>query len=183
MKAIPNATVGLARGSALLVGAVVAAAGDLRASWAQWGRWGPLGPSQPVPAFTTHALDDEHALSRDTVRGKVTMLMFWATWCGACESQMPAIDELARQYADRGLEVWGISRDTGPRVGERVKAFANARDLSFPVVVDDGTAGRAFKVSVIPHVVLIDEEGLVRHVHPGRVARGTLADEIEDLLD
>lgn len=151
-----------------------------------WELAAPVGPAEPVPEFAAVKISDGTTLRhQDLAGGQVTMLTFWATWCGACSMQMPTYAALEDRFADTELRILGVNRDDLP-AGQReqaIAAYAEAKSIEFPHALDDGQLARAFRVSGIPHVVLIDREGQIRHVHVGQVREKVLASEIDDLLD
>jgi thiol-disulfide isomerase/thioredoxin len=144
----------------------------------------PVGPAEPVPEFEVRLTDGSELRNGDLV-DQVTMLTFWATWCSACNLQMPTYAALEDRFADSDLRIIGVNRDSLPP-GEREQAIADyssREDIEFPHALDDGRMAAAFRVSGIPHVVLIDRQGQIRHVHVGQIREKVLVREITDLLD
>lgn len=172
---------GLVVGSALLGMVAVSGVRDLSLYTERWSTWGPLGPAEPVPAFTARGIDGPD-LDAASLPGQVTVLAFWATWCGPCAREMPTLAALDRDYRERGVRVIGVNRDREGNVPELVRAYKAERGLEFPVVHDDGRMGQVFRVSMIPHLVLLDARGEIRHVHQGQVSASTLRSELEALL-
>ena len=72
-------------------------------------------------------------ISLQRLRGKVVILTFWATWCPACRSELPSLDDVNRRLARQGVVVLGIN---GGEPASRVKAFMVKENLDFPVVMD-----------------------------------------------
>jgi hypothetical protein len=93
---------------------------------------------------------------------------------------MPTLEKLAQHYEGEAMVV-GVNQD---REKQRARAllYQKKKQLSLPVALDDGSVGDAFRVSVIPHTVLLDRQGRVRHVHQGRVGYDRLASELDALL-
>jgi thiol-disulfide isomerase/thioredoxin len=73
-----------------------------------------LRPARIVPSIRLTRLDGS---TRDltTLRGKVVLLNFWATWCAACRTELPILDRLQATMADTGLQVIAVSVDRGGR--------------------------------------------------------------------
>jgi thiol-disulfide isomerase/thioredoxin len=73
-----------------------------------------LRPARTVPSIRLTRLDGS---TRDltTLRGKVVLLNFWATWCAACRTELPILDRLQATMADTGLQVIAVSVDRGGR--------------------------------------------------------------------
>jgi peroxiredoxin len=91
-------------------------------------------------------------------RGNVVLLNFWATWCPPCRKEMPAMEQLYREYKDRGLVVVAVSQDQAPLA--TVRSFAEELKLSFPVWHDrDGIVGRQYSVPGVPASYLIGRDG------------------------
>jgi thiol-disulfide isomerase/thioredoxin len=146
-----------------------------------WDQLGPLGPADPLPQFSER-LAAGGELSHADLQGQVTLLTFWASWCGVCHSEMPTIAEVDERYRERGLRVYGVNIDREGDQAEIVDRYARRKSLEFPMVLDAGKMSRSFRVSLIPHIVLVDGQGRVRHVHQGRVRAAVLNEEIEGLL-
>ena len=105
---------------------------------------------------------------------KVTIVDFWASWCGGCQQSIPALDALYRDKRGDGLAVIGVSVD------ERSDdAYAMARSLgaTFPIVVDqDARFLSRYRVSQVPLTFVVDKNGTVRWVgrDPSEVRRAAL---------
>lgn len=84
---------------------------------------------EAAPAITLHALDGREIDTR-TLRGKVVIVTFWATWCGPCRQELPLLSRYATEHARDGLVVLAFSLDDAEEL-EQVRAVA--RDLNFPV--------------------------------------------------
>jgi thiol-disulfide isomerase/thioredoxin len=175
-------------GGLVIASAVSIGAADLHRGVSGWSQLGPLPPGERVADFRILTLDGE-VLRAEALEGRVSVVTFWATWCGACVSELPDLDALARRYADeRGVQFIAVNLEGGgltlPQTVALVRGFARERDLiTLPFAVDDGTMARAFRVGPIPHTVVFDTTGVVRHVHQGRVGTSTLENEIDALLE
>jgi thiol-disulfide isomerase/thioredoxin len=174
-----------------LVGALVVALAAGGGAWqaaraiAAWDRLGPLPPGDPAPEFDVPLLDGGRFGAAD-LPGKVTVLVFWATWCGVCRGELEDLDALAPTFADEPVQLVAIDREgggVGPReAAALVRRYRAQTGLGLPIAIDDGTASKAFRVGPIPHVVLVDAQGVMRRVHQGRVSGATIAAEVEGLL-
>jgi RNA polymerase sigma factor (sigma-70 family) len=100
-------------------------------------------------------------LTISSLRGKVVLLMFWATWNGPSLDEMPRFQRLHDLYADKGLVIIGIHHNSVP--AERVRSFVRDRKLTFPVAVDDaeGASYAAYNITRLPTSVLIDRDGKI----------------------
>ncbi len=124
----------------------------------------PLARGTPAPAFTLPNLAGG-TVSSASFKGHVVLVNFWATWCGPCRQEMPALDRLARQYAPAGLVMVGISVDagTGP-----VKALLARSPVHYPILLDaDTRVSTAYHVEAMPSTFIIDRHGEIRYVHHG----------------
>lgn len=171
---------GIVGGGATL-GALVVAGFDARRVAARWEQLGPLGRDSPVPPFRARTLAgarfDGSALS-----GAPTLLVFWATWCGYCLRQMPTIRALHEDLGPRGLRVVGVNVERARDREEKVRDYVREKGLAFTQVLDNGQLGDAFRVSLLPHVVLVDAEGIVRGVFQGKTSADVLRRASEKML-
>ena len=102
---------------------------------------------------------DGAAITSDTLRGKIVMLDFWATWCGPCVAAAPHMVEVNDKYGPKGLQIIGVSLDRNPAaLAKGVKELK----FTWPQHLDAGgkIAGE-FGVDGIPEVVLIAPQGQV----------------------
>ena len=118
----------------------------------------------PAPDFVAQDLDGQlHRLSDH--RGSVVLVNIWATWCPPCRAEMPELDRLARERADDGLVVYGIStEDEAIQQGFRNDVLSVEYPLLVPEALDNGVVPDIFtQTARYPANFLIDRAGLL---HP-----------------
>ena len=134
----------------------------------------------PLPALDSFKLEGKLP---DSLKGKVVLLDFWASWCGPCRKSFPAMQELHKQYAERGLTIVAVSVDDKREDMER---FLKNEKVSFAVVRDAGQKlVAAADVAAMPTSFLIDRAGKIRYVHKGFAGDKTVKqyqEQIEQLL-
>lgn len=110
-----------------------------------------------VPDFSL--VDAEGNLQRlSTVRGRIALVNFGATWCPPCRAEMSFLEGLYQRYKDRGLEVLAVSSDT--QGAQAVLPFLTQHRLSFPVLLDpSGEVTRLYGVASLPTTYIVDREG------------------------
>ncbi|HEY3043055.1 MAG TPA: TlpA disulfide reductase family protein [Vicinamibacterales bacterium] len=133
-----------------------------------------LATPTPVASFTVHDLDGK-AISSDSLRGKVTIVNFWATWCGPCRAEIPDLIALQNKYRDQ-LQVIGISQDeTGPEV---VRKFAAEQRMNYPIVMSTPEIERIFTgIYALPTSFIIDRNAQVVQKHVGMLNAATTEGE------
>ncbi len=115
-----------------------------------------LNPGDLAPDLKLKALDSRQ-YSLSDFRGKVVLLNFWASWCGPCVSEMPALQRLHDQLKDQGFSVVAVGIDDEESA---LLEFQQKFGLSFPVLVDsDGTSKSSYKTSGVPESFIIDASG------------------------
>jgi thiol-disulfide isomerase/thioredoxin len=118
----------------------------------------------PVPSFTLKTLDGG-TVSSDTFRGKVTIINFWATWCGPCRAEIPDLIALQKKYPD-ALQVIGISEDEIPAA--EVKQFVEAHRMNYRVAMTTPQIEQLFPgISALPTSYIVDKDGKVVQRHQG----------------
>ena len=132
-----------------------------------------------APDFVLPQLDGT-PLRLSDYRGKVVLLDFWATWCDPCREETPHFVELQREFADRGLQIIGVSMDD---TSEPVRYFYQQFHVNYPVVMGSAKTGEAYGgVLGLPIVFLLDREGRIVAKHMGPTKAGTFDREIAALL-
>ena len=123
-----------------------------------------------------------NGVSMASLKGKVVLVDFWASWCAPCREELPVLNALYKKFRARGFEIVGVNQD---QRAENVRSFLSNTPLSFRVVHDGAraVAGR-YAPSKMPSSFLIDRRGIVRHVQAGYRAsdRATLEAQVEALL-
>jgi thiol-disulfide isomerase/thioredoxin len=131
-----------------------------------------------VPDFTVRDLEGR-TISLASLRGKVTVINFWATWCGPCRAEIPDLVALQEKYRDT-LQVVGISEDeASPEV---VKRFAGDHHVNYPIVMLTPELEKIFPgVSALPTSFILDREARVVQNHVGLLSRDTTEAETRAL--
>jgi thiol-disulfide isomerase/thioredoxin len=115
-----------------------------------------------VPAFDVTTIDGRRVTAG---RGRVTIVNFWATWCGPCRAEIPMLMALQAKYPDT-LLIIGVSEDEeGPDV---VRAFAAERKMNYPVVMSTAPIREIFPgVAALPTSFILDRDGRIVQKHVG----------------
>ena len=116
-----------------------------------------------ITDFTQQAPDGTKVSLMDEVKkNKVTVIDFWASWCGPCRQEMPFMIELYKQYQPQGLGIIGISLDN-----ER-DAWLNATEamgITWPQMSDlkgwENEIALYFNITSIPHTIVVDQQGKI----------------------
>jgi thiol-disulfide isomerase/thioredoxin len=127
-------------------------------------RLGAIDTREPAPKFRAKTLDGE-PFNNDSLKGKVVLFQFWATWCKYCRGDQSAVDDIAREYADRGLIVLAIN------VGEskkKVKRYLEESPRACKVVLtEDTNLAAVYAARSYPLYVLVDRDGYVAGTQNG----------------
>jgi len=138
---------------------------------------GPVG--KPLPAFELPVLGQEdRKLSADALRGEVTVLNVWASWCVTCRVEHPLLMKLS---AGGDLRLYGLNhRDTGEDARKWLDYYGDPYRLSLQD--DDGAIGKALGLYGVPETYVIDRDGNVRHRHIGALTEQEWHETIAPLI-
>jgi len=119
---------------------------------------------KPAPDFKLTAIDGSTVALTD-LKGSVTVLDFWATWCGPCVESLPHIDQINADLSDKGLKVYAVNLEE-PKA--QVQKFIVSKKLTLPVLLDtDGATAKKYLANAIPETVIIGKDGVVKKVFVG----------------
>ena len=139
-----------------------------------------VADAKPAADFTLPTLDGK-SFTLSSVKGKVVLLNFWATWCGPCKAEIPAFVELQQQYG-KDLVVVGLSVDDP---ADKAKAFATTYKINYTVVLGlghDDIQDAYGPIYGIPASFLISRDGKVCKRHLGIAPKAQFDREIKSLL-
>lgn len=126
----------------------------------------PWPRGRPTPVLALPAWDGA-PWSLAAQRGQPLLLNFWASWCEPCRAEMPSLEALADRHAADGLRVFAVNFREGDAA---VRRFVDGTGLRLPVLRDrDGSAARAFGVTLFPSTVGVDRRGRVKALALGEV--------------
>lgn len=122
---------------------------------------------QPAPDFSVAVTTNGTGkASLSSLKGKVVVVDFWATWCEPCKKSFPKLQELNVKYKASGVEIVGISEDDeSAGIADFAKNHGAAK---FPLAWDQGKAvASKYDPKTMPTSFIIDRKGIVRFAHFG----------------
>jgi cytochrome c biogenesis protein CcmG/thiol:disulfide interchange protein DsbE len=136
-------------------------------------------PGKPAPNFTLKRIDRPGTLQLASLRGKVVVLNFWASWCYPCKQEAPALSEAARRWAGR-VVVLGV--DVNDFAGD-ARRFARKYGLSYPLVHDNhNVTSPKYGLTGLPETFFIDRRGKVVVHEAGEVRAAEIQDGVQRAL-
>jgi thiol-disulfide isomerase/thioredoxin len=170
------------------VAAIAAGGGILAGHWTHGGNTGTAdaasvaGNANPVGQLWAASVTtpDGKPQSLTPYKGHPVVVNFWASWCGPCVKEMPALSALQREYAKKGIQFVGLGIDSGTNI----KAFLQKVPVDYPIYVagfGGADVARAFGNTAggLPYTVVIDANGTVRATKLGEIK----PDELRHTLD
>ncbi len=126
---------------------------------------------------------------RDSYKGKVIVLNFWATWCAPCVAEMPEFIKLDKDYRDKGVQVLAISADDTTDLKTLVTRFVKEKGMTFPVYVQDTDDPQEMIdlinkdwPGVLPATFIYDRQGKLILSRFGIIDRELLVNTVEQAL-
>jgi thiol-disulfide isomerase/thioredoxin len=131
-----------------------------------------------VGDFTVRTLDGQ-TISAASLRGKVTVINFWATWCGPCRAEIPDLVALQDKYRDR-LQIIGISQDEAPP--DVVKRFAADHRVNYPIAMMTEELEKRFPgIVALPTSYILDTDARIVQKHVGMLTASMTEAEVRVL--
>lgn len=120
---------------------------------------------KPLKPFVTVDLDGNTIDLSKHLGKDVILLDFWATWCKPCLMAMPEVQQVAKEFKDRGLVFYAVNVGEDP---DTVKRFLEATKIDIPVAMDfDGRIQNMYHANDFPHTIVIGKDGRLQVDHRG----------------
>lgn len=135
----------------------------------------------PAPAIRGETLDGD-PLDVSSLKGKVVVLNFWASWCSPCRAESLSLVQVANAFAGKGVSFVGIDikDERGP-----AKRFVQVHDVPYPSLFDQSgvllTRFRSFVPQSPPTTLLLDRQGRIAAMFPGGLTQSELSAPVAQL--
>ncbi|MEQ8672028.1 MAG: TlpA disulfide reductase family protein [Aggregatilineales bacterium] len=173
----PAPSRGLSLGSIILIFGVICVIAVVGMQFANQNASTPT--SGPAPTFTVTTFDGE-TFDLKAQAGKITVLNFWGSWCGPCRAEAPRIQLLHEDYAERGVNVLGVTYLDDV---DNSLAFMNEYGLTFPSAPDPNLqVADSYQITGAPETFIIDQNGDVVDFVYGEITDLRMT-QLRDLID
>lgn len=135
-----------------------------------------------APDFKLQAASGE-TIQLSELRGRPVLINLWASWCGPCRAEMPAMQRVYADYQDQDFLILAVNA-TNQDNADRAVAFAKEYDLTFPILFDtDGSVSSQYRLRALPTSFFVDPSGIIQEVVVGGpMSEALLRIRIEQLL-
>ena len=134
----------------------------------------------PAPDFKAKDLNGND-INLESLKGKVVLLNFWATWCGPCRAEIPGLIQLQTTYKER-LQIIGLAVDVEDE--NELRSVVKEESINYPVVVTTPEVRMAYGgITALPTVFVVNPEGKVVQKHVGLFNPVLYETEVRSLLN
>jgi thiol-disulfide isomerase/thioredoxin len=136
----------------------------------------------PAPSLTLAMLDGQ-PVTLDSLKGRVVVLDFWATWCEPCMAEMPSVLKVHRRYqANNSVVFFAVNPGWEDDTADKIRTTARQKHIDIPIAFDP-SAARTFNVKGLPTLIVIDRRGHIRMENYGYGVTEDLDGELSGQID
>jgi thiol-disulfide isomerase/thioredoxin len=171
--------------TAPLILIILALAGGMAAA-VLYLRGGGVSPGENAPGFDENTQEftltdtDGNTFSLSDFKGKVVLLDFMATWCVPCVTEISSLKEVQQNFGD-SVVIISIDVETS-ETSDELKTFKEEQGATWRFAVDTVALATEYNIVYIPHLVIVDKNGVTQFTHTGTTSSSVLISEIEGLL-
>jgi len=131
----------------------------------------------PAKPFIVTSLDGK-TISLNSLKGKVVILNFWATWCPPCQAEIPEFVQFYRDFEKKGVVIIGLGVNNSDA---DLRKFSKENRINYPIVNDskNRVANLYGGIRSIPTTFVIDRKGIIRDMRVGGIDRQELLKMVE----
>ncbi len=120
-------------------------------------------PGQTLIPFKGTGLDGQPYDLQQSIGKQPVMLIFWASWCPTCRTEVPRVNKLAEKYRPQGMEFVAINVGFNDSL-ERAQAFVRSTGMTYPVYFDgSSTITESYRIQGVPTIIIADKQGVIRY--------------------
>lgn len=119
-----------------------------------------------LPTFSLKTTTGQ-TFNNASMNGKVTLLDFWATWCGPCKAAAPFMQDLHKRYNGQGLQVVGMNAGERTKGAKPATDYAKSHNYTYKFTYEADSVLKSVGTGAYPTFVLLDKQGIVREVWVG----------------
>lgn len=138
-----------------------------------------LAPAARAELGGLGAADIQDQVARASARGAVSVVNYWATWCGPCRDEIPHLRAVRREFGENDLYLVGVSLDLDESA---YRAFVKAHPFGYPTVWGGERLMEELNVRAIPRTEIFAPDGMLHKVFAGQLDEDALRREVSSLL-
>lgn len=141
-----------------------------------------LEQGRRMPSFNLPSpLSSNNLISSESLRGKVVLVTFFASWCRSCLEEIPLLKKLQDRNDDQGFSILALAIDRENELG--LKSLIDKQKINYPVLLADEAIKKDFGgIAILPTMFLVNREGILLKKYSGHIERDSLVQDIKQTL-